>query len=96
MTQEPPRNARVVTHADRGLTALASLAVGAGSFALWFWLLPGWLGSPRCTENSAQTATSIAGTCAAGGRGCEAGTDPGDSWRVGLHFFHRLFIFVHS
>ena len=26
------------------LSALASLAVGAAFFALWFWLLPGWLG----------------------------------------------------
>ncbi|HTQ62852.1 MAG TPA: isoprenylcysteine carboxylmethyltransferase family protein [Candidatus Solibacter sp.] len=26
------------------LTAAASLAVGALFFALWFWLLPGWLG----------------------------------------------------
>src|SRR5690242_7353081 len=26
------------------LTALASLAVGAAFFALWFWLLPPWLG----------------------------------------------------
>jgi len=26
------------------LTALASLTVGALFFALWFWLLPGWLG----------------------------------------------------
>lgn len=26
------------------LTALASLAVGAGFLALWFWLLPRWLG----------------------------------------------------
>ena len=25
-------------------TTLASLAVGAAFFALWFWLLPGWLG----------------------------------------------------
>jgi protein-S-isoprenylcysteine O-methyltransferase Ste14 len=32
--------------ADRGHwpTTLASLAVGAGFFALWFWLLPSWLG----------------------------------------------------
>jgi protein-S-isoprenylcysteine O-methyltransferase Ste14 len=33
--------------ADRGanwLTAIASLSVGAGFLALWFWLLPGWLG----------------------------------------------------
>jgi protein-S-isoprenylcysteine O-methyltransferase Ste14 len=26
------------------LSALGSLAVGAAFFALWFWLLPGWLG----------------------------------------------------
>lgn len=30
-------------HAPRLQTA-ASLLVGAGFFALWFWLLPGWLG----------------------------------------------------
>lgn len=29
---------------NRGLAAIASLAVGAGFFALWFWLLPQWLG----------------------------------------------------
>lgn len=28
----------------RWLTAIASLAVGSGFFALWFWLLPQWLG----------------------------------------------------
>ena len=28
----------------RSLTAIASLAVGACFFALWFWLLPRWLG----------------------------------------------------
>jgi protein-S-isoprenylcysteine O-methyltransferase Ste14 len=35
------------TNLDRGanwLTALASLVVGAAFFALWIWLLPGWLG----------------------------------------------------
>jgi protein-S-isoprenylcysteine O-methyltransferase Ste14 len=29
---------------NRWLTALASLVVGGGFFALWFWLLPPWLG----------------------------------------------------
>jgi len=29
---------------DRWLTALASLVVGSAFFALWFWLLPQWLG----------------------------------------------------
>ena len=28
----------------RWLTAFASLCVGSAFFALWFWLLPGWLG----------------------------------------------------
>jgi protein-S-isoprenylcysteine O-methyltransferase Ste14 len=32
------------THQARRLTAMASLIVGAGFFALWFWLLPSWLG----------------------------------------------------
>ena len=34
-------------HADRNgdwVTAVVSLLVGVGFFALWFWLLPGWLG----------------------------------------------------
>jgi protein-S-isoprenylcysteine O-methyltransferase Ste14 len=29
---------------ERWLTTAASLLVGAAFFALWFWLLPGWLG----------------------------------------------------
>jgi len=33
-----------VAHGDRWLTAGASLAVGGAFFALWFWLLPQWLG----------------------------------------------------
>ena len=28
----------------RWATALAAMLVGAAFFALWFWLLPGWLG----------------------------------------------------
>jgi protein-S-isoprenylcysteine O-methyltransferase Ste14 len=31
-------------HQHRWVTALGSLAVGASFFALWFWLLPRWLG----------------------------------------------------
>src|SRR3984957_18139360 len=31
-------------HGYRGFTAAASLVVGALFFALWFWLLPQWLG----------------------------------------------------
>lgn len=31
-------------HGAHWLATIASLAVGAGFFALWFWLLPPWLG----------------------------------------------------
>jgi protein-S-isoprenylcysteine O-methyltransferase Ste14 len=31
-------------HGERWPTAVASLAVGAAFFSLWFWLLPQWLG----------------------------------------------------
>jgi protein-S-isoprenylcysteine O-methyltransferase Ste14 len=43
--------------ADRGaqwLTTVASLAVGAGFFALWFWLLPSWLGFHVDTAGAAR------------------------------------------
>jgi len=36
------------------LTTLASLTVGAGFFALWFWLLPGWLGFHVDTSGAAR------------------------------------------
>jgi protein-S-isoprenylcysteine O-methyltransferase Ste14 len=32
------------TNSPAWLTTIASLTVGAAFFALWFWLLPGWLG----------------------------------------------------
>lgn len=37
---QPPQS----EHGYRGITAIASLVVGAAFFALWFWLLPQWLG----------------------------------------------------
>jgi protein-S-isoprenylcysteine O-methyltransferase Ste14 len=36
------------------LTLLASLLVGAAFFALWFWLLPGWLGFQVETAGTAR------------------------------------------
>lgn len=36
------------------LTTLASLGVGASFFALWFWLLPGWLGFRVDTAGAAR------------------------------------------
>ena len=54
MTQERSENALVVTQSDRWRTALVSLAVGAAFFALWFWLLPGWLGFRVETAGAAR------------------------------------------
>ncbi len=39
-----PNGAEHSGNFPRWLTTLASLAVGSAFFALWFWLLPGWLG----------------------------------------------------
>jgi len=41
------RQAGTMRNSDQGhhwVTAIASLAVGSAFFALWFWLLPSWLG----------------------------------------------------
>jgi protein-S-isoprenylcysteine O-methyltransferase Ste14 len=40
MTSQPSAE----SNASAWLITVASLAVGAAFFALWFWLLPGWLG----------------------------------------------------
>jgi protein-S-isoprenylcysteine O-methyltransferase Ste14 len=39
-----PRTSGQIDNSDHWLTTFASLAVGAAFFALWFWLLPPWLG----------------------------------------------------
>ncbi len=39
---------------NRWLTAAASLAVGTAFFALWFWLLPRWLGFRVATAGAAH------------------------------------------
>jgi protein-S-isoprenylcysteine O-methyltransferase Ste14 len=44
MTNAQSRKIPVVVQGERLLTTLASLAVGAAFFSLWFWLLPRWLG----------------------------------------------------
>ena len=46
MTMMTDTNSRIPEsgHGYRGLTTAASLVVGASFFALWFWLLPQWLG----------------------------------------------------
>jgi protein-S-isoprenylcysteine O-methyltransferase Ste14 len=44
MTDAQSTRAPAVGHGNRWLTAVVSLAVGTAFFALWFWLLPRWLG----------------------------------------------------
>jgi protein-S-isoprenylcysteine O-methyltransferase Ste14 len=44
MAQQESGNASTSEHKDRWFGLIGSLAVGNAFFALWFWLLPGWLG----------------------------------------------------
>ncbi len=44
MAGERSGSATAVADGNRWLTTVASLAVGGAFFALWFWLLPQWLG----------------------------------------------------
>jgi hypothetical protein len=44
MLQGQSGGVSTVAHGDQYLTAAASLVVGGAFFALWFWLLPQWLG----------------------------------------------------
>src|ERR1700756_3761340 len=44
MTDAQTARAPATRDGNRWLTAFASLAVGAAFLALWFWLLPRWLG----------------------------------------------------
>jgi protein-S-isoprenylcysteine O-methyltransferase Ste14 len=44
MTSGQPGTGKDPDHGARWLTAAASLAAGSGFLALWFWLLPSWLG----------------------------------------------------
>src|SRR5947209_3771425 len=44
MTNPQSMRAPTVDHVHGGVAAVVSLAVGAAFLALWFWLLPRWLG----------------------------------------------------
>jgi protein-S-isoprenylcysteine O-methyltransferase Ste14 len=54
MTNEHSGGIPPVGHADRWLTAAASLVVGCAFFSLWFWLLPLWLGFRVATAGTAN------------------------------------------
>ncbi len=54
MTNERSMGAPEVGRKERWLNVAPALAVGAAFFALWFWLLPGWLGFRVETAGAAR------------------------------------------
>ena len=54
MAQVSPSDAPISERGEQYLTAAAALLVGLGFFALWFWLLPGWLGFHVETAGTAR------------------------------------------
>ena len=54
MTNRQAGTSQVTNSGAHWLTAIASLAVGASFFALWFWLLPSWLGFRVDTSGAAR------------------------------------------
>jgi protein-S-isoprenylcysteine O-methyltransferase Ste14 len=54
MTSRQAGVSQVANHGTNWLTTVASLAVGASFFALWFWLLPSWLGFRVDTDGVAH------------------------------------------
>jgi protein-S-isoprenylcysteine O-methyltransferase Ste14 len=54
MTSEKLGDTPALESGDRWPTVVASLLVGSAFFALWFWLLPGWLGFRAETAGAAR------------------------------------------
>ena len=54
MTQGQSGGAPAVERSEQWLSVVAALAVGVAFFALWFWLLPGWLGFRVETAGAAR------------------------------------------
>jgi protein-S-isoprenylcysteine O-methyltransferase Ste14 len=54
MTQQQSGGALAAERDVRWLSVIASLAAGAAFLALWFWLLPGWLGFKVEAEETAR------------------------------------------
>jgi protein-S-isoprenylcysteine O-methyltransferase Ste14 len=54
MTEPQSGGAPGAEHSGQWLSAVAALTVGAAFFALWFWLLPGWLGFRVATAGAAR------------------------------------------
>ncbi len=54
MTQATSHGSPADDRVEQYLSAAAALIVGLGFFALWFWLLPGWLGFRVETAGAAR------------------------------------------
>ena len=54
MADRRPGNGPAISRGDQWPTTVASLLVGAAFFALWFWLLPQWLGFRINTAGTAR------------------------------------------
>ncbi len=54
MTHAQSGNVPAVGRAEQLISLAAALVVGAAFFALWFWLLPGWLGFRVETAGAAR------------------------------------------
>jgi protein-S-isoprenylcysteine O-methyltransferase Ste14 len=54
MASSQPGTARRSGPGERWPTTIASLSVGGAFFALWFWLLPPWLGFPVNSSGPAR------------------------------------------
>src|ERR1700683_5154995 len=53
MANVADKDARPTNDGAQWLTTIASLIVGSAFFALWFWLLPNWLGFQANTVRTA-------------------------------------------
>lgn len=108
MTQGQSAEAPPVGPTARWLNVVGSLAVGTGFFALWFWLLPGWLGFQAEMGEAARwrwlaAVPSVLGFAAAlrcvwdfgwTGRGTPAPVDPPKRWVVGFYRYVRNPMYV--
>src|SRR2546430_7119381 len=64
---------------EKWMSAAAALAVGGAFFALWFWLLPGWLGFRVETAGGARWRW-LAGVPSALGLAVVFGASSGFGW----------------
>src|SRR5256885_3375503 len=73
MTHAHSSGAPAVGRGEQWLSVVAALAVGGAFFALWFWLLPGWLGFRVETAGAARWRLLGGGSSVPGFAGARPG-----------------------